>query len=248
MLAVVKRLMPGKGDDVAALQQQIQELKAEGGAASAEIEKLKAERALCPTYEAALALDARCNQLRWQIDHCAAALPGLELRLAAVREAQQAAALTRHKAALLELYPKLKRAILAAVEVQHEALALREAACREIGEAAVSRNLPNLAYAGFLLKDLVAIWQAENDRVFAELGRKPRPAAIAAPPRTALPAPAKPKHAVAVAKEPAPRPARVVRHDPFPTDGQQALVVFFRAGAELPDGTTAGIGDEIALR
>ena len=44
-----------------------------------------------------------------------------------------------------------------------------------------------------------------------------------------------------------PRPKRVVRRDPFPVDGQ-ALVVFVRGGAELPDGTTAGIGDQVALR
>lgn len=86
----------------------------------------------------------------------------------------------------------------------------------------------------------MAIWQAENDRAFAELGRKPRPAAIPAPAPAALPAPAKPKPAVAAAKEPTPRPKRVVRHDPFRTEGQ-ALVVFIRPGAELPDGTLAGM-------
>jgi hypothetical protein len=53
---------------------------------------------------------------------------------------------------------------------------------------------------------------------------------------------------VAIAKQPAPRPARKMRNDPFPVDGQgQALVVFIRGGAELPDGTTARIGDQVAL-
>jgi hypothetical protein len=109
----------------------------------------------------------------------------------------------------------------------------------------LSRALPTIACAGFLLRDCVSIWQAENDRVFAELGRKPRPAAIPAPTRAALPA--KPKPPVVIGKEPAPRPARVIRRDGFPTDGQHALIVFIRGGAELRDGTTAGIGDEIAL-
>jgi hypothetical protein len=111
----------------------------------------------------------------------------------------------------------------------------------------VARNLPTVAYAGFLFKDLVEIWQAENDRVFADLARRPKPAAIPAPALAALPAPTKPKPPVAITKQPAPRPARKMRHDPFPTDGQAALVVFIRSGAELDDGTTAVAGDQIAL-
>ncbi len=246
MLAVVKRLIAGK-DDAAALQAQISALKTEGAEASAEIERLKRERALAASYEEATSIDDRIARQIWVTEHCAASLPQLELQLGAVRAAEQAAALARHKGALLELYPRLKKAILAAVELQHEAMQLREAACKEIGEATVIRNLPAPAYAGFLLKDLVTIWQAENDRVFAELARKPKPAAIPAPARAALPAP-KPKAPVAVAKEPAPRPPRIVRHDAFPVDGQQQrLVVFLRAGVELPDGTTAAIGDEVAL-
>jgi hypothetical protein len=123
-------------------------------------------------------------------------------------------------------------------------LASRDAAIAEIGEAMVVRNLPTIAYAGFLCQDLVEIWSRENDRVFADLARKPKPAAVPAPVRAALPVPAKQKAKPAIAA-PAPRQAR---HDLFPVEGQgQALVVFIRGSAELPDGTTAGIGDEIAL-
>jgi len=241
----VRRLITGK-DDVASLQQQLVALKAEGADASVEIERLKSERVAAVNYEEATAIDGAVARQAWIVEHCAAALPELELRLAACRAADQAAALARHKAALIDCYPKLKRAILFAVAEQQIALQLRDAACKEIGEAAVARNLPSLAYAGFLMPDLVAIWQTENDRVFADLARKPRPAAVPAPVRAALPAPTKSKAPVAV-KEPAPRPKRVVRHDAFPTDGQQRLVVFLRAGSELEDGTVAGIGDEVAL-
>jgi hypothetical protein len=247
MLAVEKRLMTSKGDDVAALLQQIAALKTEGAEASAAVDALKRDRALATSYDKAVELDGRIARQVWTTEHLAAALPELELRLAAARAADQAAALARHKGILLDLYPKLKRAIFAAVDLQHEAIAAREAACKELGEATVFRNLPTIAFAGFLLKDLVAIWQAENDRVFADLARKPTPAAIPAPVRAALPPPAKPKTPVAEPKQPAARPPRVVRHDAFPTDGQQALVVFMRSGVELPDSTTARIGDEVAL-
>jgi hypothetical protein len=173
MLTVVKRLIAGK-DDTGALQQQITALKAEGADASAEIDRLKRERVAAASYEEARELDERIARQIWVTEHCAAALPQLELQLDAARALEQAAALARHKVVLLEIYPKLKTAVLAAVETQHEAIAAREAACRELGEAVVSRNLPIIAYAGFLMKDLVAIWQAENDRLFAELARKPR--------------------------------------------------------------------------
>jgi hypothetical protein len=247
MLSVVVKRLIGKGDDVAALQQQISALKVEGAEASAEIDRLKLERASAASYDEARDLDDRIARQIWVTEHCAAALPALEFELAAARAAQQAAALSRHKMRLIDLYPKLKRAILLAVDAQHEVIAARGAACKELGEAAVSRNLPNLAYAGFLMRDLVAIWTAEQDRVFADLGRKPKPAAVPAPVRAALPAPTKSKPAAAVAAEPVPRVARVVRQDPFPADGQQALVVFLRAGSELADGTVAGIGDQVAL-
>jgi len=245
MLAVVRKLITGKGDDIGALQRQIQGVKREGQEASGEIERLKRERAAAVSYDEARDLDDRINRQIWASEHAAQLLPQLELELGAARAAQQAQALTRHTRVLIDLYPRLKAAILAAVEAQEEVIAARQAAIAEIGEAMVSRNLPALGFAGFIYRDLVEIWSRENDRVVADLARQPKPAAIPAPVRAALPAPTKSKAPVAVAK--APRPARVVRHDAFPTDGQQSLVVFLRGGAELPDGSVAGIGDEIAL-
>src|SRR5271167_2869398 len=154
----VRRLITGK-DDVASLQQQLVALKAEGADASVEIERLKSERALAANYEEATAIDGAVARQAWIVEHCASALPELELRLAACRAADQAAALAKHRGILIGLYPRLKAAILAAVEAQEEALAAREAACKEIGEAAVSRNLPAIAYAGFLTRDLVVgVW------------------------------------------------------------------------------------------
>jgi len=246
MLAVIKRVMSGKGDDAAALQQQITSLKTEGAEASEEIDRLKAERASAATYDEARELDERIDRQIWITQHAAAAIPGLELQLGAVRAAAQAAALVRHKGILVALYPKLKAALLAAVEAQEMVLAARETASKEIGEAVVSRNLPAIAYAGFLTRDLVVgIWQRENDRVIADLARTSKPAAIPAPVRAALPAPEQKANPIIAA--PAPRPARVPRRDAFPIDDQHALVVFLNSGVDLQDGSIAGIGDEIAL-
>ena len=56
----------------------------------------------------------------------------------------------------------------------------------------------------------------------------------------------KPKATKPIIPEPAPRPKRVMRQDPFRTTEGQSLVVFIRPGAELDDGTAAA-GDQIAL-
>lgn len=73
--------MTGKGDDAAALQQQITSLKTEGAEASAGIDRLKRERALATSDEEARATDDAIGRQIWISEHCAAALPGLEIAL-----------------------------------------------------------------------------------------------------------------------------------------------------------------------
>ena len=238
MLAVVKRLMPGKAEDFAALQHEIQRVKAEGAAACAEIERLEQERALCPSYQAALELDGRCKELRWTVDHARAVLPDLEQRLARAAAEKRQAGLARHHAIAAQCYRKLRAALVEAGRLQTEAIRAREDAVREIGEALVQLHLPIVTFRGMVTQDLLQMYFDQLDRVFDPPRPKPKPVAVQKPP-----APAKPKQAVAV---PAPRPARVVRHDPFPSEGQQ-LVVFIRAGTDLGDGTIAGIGDQLSL-
>jgi hypothetical protein len=240
MLSVVKRLMTSKGDDVAALQEEIAALKRQGAQACAEIEEIEQRRALAPSYEAALAGEDRCKQLRWQVDHCAALLPELEARLAAARAIDQAAALKRHRAIIGAFFPRLRAALIEAGRIQAEAIKARQTAAAEVGEHAVALNIPFLGYRGLVDDSLISAWCAEQERVWSQPApSRPRPV------RAALPAPTKSKPPVAVAKEPATRPKRVVRHD-FPTEGQ-ALVVFLRGGVDLEDGSVAAIGDQIAL-
>jgi hypothetical protein len=72
MLAVVKRLITGKGADAAVLRQQIAQLKTEGAGASAEVERLKRERALATSYDEATVIDDRIARQIWATEHCAA--------------------------------------------------------------------------------------------------------------------------------------------------------------------------------
>jgi hypothetical protein len=216
-LKIVKAIL--KPDDPAELERQIAALKAEAAEASAEIDRLKDERRFAASYDEARAIDDRMARQMWATEHAAATLPSLELRLAARRAADQAAALARHKTALVDLYPQLKQAIFAAIEMQERAQTLRDAAVKELSEGVVALHLPAIAFAGFLKRDLVQdIWARENDRVIGELARKPQERAaqpaIAAPP----PAKAKSKATAPVAHNPpAPRrPARPLRADPPP--------------------------------
>jgi hypothetical protein len=204
-LRIVKAML--KRDDPAEIERQIATLKAEAAEASAEIDRLKHERRFAASYDEARELDERIQRQMWTTDHAAALLPELELRLAATRAADQAAALARHKDALLELYPRLKAAILAAVDAQEAVIAASQAAIRDLGEGVVSARLPQILFAGYLTRDLVVyIWQRENDRVIGLLASTPQQrapqAAIVAPP-------AKPKSkAPTPHNAPARRPAR----------------------------------------
>jgi hypothetical protein len=72
-----EKLLPSKSDDVGALRAEIDWLKAEGAAASTEIDKIEAERALAPSYDAAQQLEERCRELRWRVEHAPCYCPSL---------------------------------------------------------------------------------------------------------------------------------------------------------------------------
>jgi hypothetical protein len=246
-LKILKAML--KRDEPADLERHIAALKAEASEASAEIERLNQERRFAASYDEARAIDDRMARQIWITEHAAALLPELELRLAAARAADQAAALARHKDALLELYPRLKAAILAAVDVQEAVIAARQTAIRELGEGVVTARLPQILFAGYLSRDLVVdIWQRENDLVIGELARQPqqraaRPAIAPPPPRAKSKTTAPAAHT-----PPTRRPARPLRADPPPTDGQaQIQIVFLKNGVDVGDGVQSIIGDRINL-
>jgi hypothetical protein len=160
------RRLIGK-DDPAELAAEIDALRASAAEASAESERLQAARLVAADYEATLAVDEKIKRAQWIIDSTAAKLPALEAQLKAARAEQHHRAISRHLAALKSLYPRLKAAILGAAALQAEAIKLRDAAIAEIGEAAATVHLPFLQYRGLLLPDLIELWCAELDCVFA---------------------------------------------------------------------------------
>ncbi len=250
-------------DDVAALAAEIDAEKAKASEACSRLEWLERERKTADTFEKACGLDDQIAELRWTIGKADERLPHLEGRLRAARAEKQAAALARHQAILRKRYPKFRAALQEAVEQQAEVIREREAAVGELGEHLAQIHLPHIAYAGFLFKDLLAIWTAEQDRVFADPLPKPvvvAPRPVAAPAakptaRTSTGEAASPDFGFGwtsrqpgdepvAAPEPQPRPKRVPRRD-TPAAGQR-LITILRSTVDV-DGYLAINGDVLAV-
>src|SRR5260221_6196990 len=128
------------------------------------------------------------------------------------------------------------------------------------------QGTPHITYAGFLFKDLFAIWTAEQDRIFSD--PLPKPAVVAPRPAPAPAAKARTMTATGeplamdhgfgwtrrqpcdepVAEpEPPTRPKRMLRRDAPPADGSQRQVQILRKGLELPDGTQSVAGDVLTV-
>jgi hypothetical protein len=243
-------------DDVDALTAELEAEKAKASEACSQLDWLERERKTADSFEAARALDEQIAEAKWVIAKADERIPHLEGRLKAARAERQAEALARHQTILRRRYPQFRKALQQAVEQQAEVIREREAAVLELGKHLAQIHLPHITYAGFLFKDLLAIWTGENDRVFSD--PLPKPAVV--PPRPA-PAPAKPDYArhgfgwtevgggkpVQEPEPPPPRVKRVPRHDAPPADGTQRQVAILRTGLELPDGTQSVAGDIITV-
>jgi hypothetical protein len=194
MKAKALKLVPPKAQagppTAAEIAVEIHQVREEGAAASASRDELRGKRQQAATYEEAEALAGRIARLDWEIEHSAARLDFLEVALAQTRGEEQRTALARHHWAFAALYPRLRRAISAAAEIQGDAIRAREAAVVELGEGLVAIHLPHLVYNGFLLHDLVKIWTAEQDKIWAVPWQPPalvpavRPAARSKPSRS----------------------------------------------------------------
>lgn len=249
MRGLLKLVTGQKVDDVAALAAEIDAEKRKAADACTEIERIEVEQRNADSYDKARELDEAIARARWQVEHADAVLPDLERRLSAAKAEQLAAGIARHESILRKRYPQFRAALQAAVDQQAAVIREREEAFAELGEGVAAR-LPLITYAGFLYKDLLAIWTAENDRVFADPPAKP---VIAAP----RPAPAKPaepefgfgwtrrRNPPTAPPEPAPRPKRQPRRDAEAGPGKR-LVTILRNTVDI-DGVQAANGDVLAV-
>jgi hypothetical protein len=241
----------GVGDDVGDLVGEIDAVRAKGISAHQELERLEQVRLSAETFEAAEAANARIARVSWETDRLAAMIPELESRLAIARNSKQKAAISRHAAANRKAWPKFRAAILGAVEAQEEMIKMREDAGKEIGEHAVTLNLPVQAFAGFLHRDHFGIWDAELSRVTAEPVAKPAVAAVVQ--SRVAPTPTRPvgvadRREVAKPVAPVPKvepvkPKRQPRRDKIAVNSK--LVTVLRSGIETPEGEQAAVGDVI---
>jgi hypothetical protein len=228
-------------DAVERAEAELARVRAEQETAQADTQRLGREWLFAPSQAAAEEIDrarveaARINQ------RAAAQIPEIERELLAARAEKEREALGRHHKAIAACVPKLAAAVEAAAAVQVEAILLRQAAVKELGEGLVQAKIPVVAFLGMLLPDLVKMWAQELRRSFNPPPAPPAPVSRstaakanghAKPPAT-IPAPARPK--------------RAPRADAPAQSGEQATVVFLRGGVELPDGQQAIVGDRITM-
>jgi hypothetical protein len=242
-LALVKRAAGAVVDAVAEVEAEIARLAEVEAKAKGDTLRLGHEWLHCATQTAAEEIDRARVEAQRLLARCAALRPELEQRLAKAKAERQREGLQRHHRAIADFAPALIAAVEAAAAAQVEAIALREAAVRELGEGLVAANIPHLAFRGLLLPDLVQIWARELRRSFEPPSAQPAPAGPAKANGHARPAPT-----------PAPpTPRRPPRADPPPQSDDQRSVVFLRAGVELDGGTPNGgtqrsiIGDQCTM-
>src|SRR6202011_4033133 len=102
------------------------------------------------TAEDAEKIEGRRRECLRLAERGEAALPGMEAAPIAARAERQRDGIARHQKIMRDLYPRLRRALEAAAEVQHEAIDAREAAERELGGGICAIHLPHLSYRGFV--------------------------------------------------------------------------------------------------
>jgi hypothetical protein len=240
-LHLVKRAAGTVVDVIAEVEAELAALRAQAQTARDQAQKLANEWWNAASQEAAEEIARQRGEAERIIARAEARIPELEQRRAAAVAERQRDRLKHHHAAIAGYAPTLIAAVRAAATAQSEAIALREAAVRELGEGIVAANIPHLAFRGLLLPDLVSSWIDLVEQTFnPPAASAPHPVAV--PPR-AKASPAKPP----IAAAPAPRPARPPRVDPAPEHPDQCSVVLLRANVELGDGTLSVVGDRCTM-
>jgi hypothetical protein len=223
-------------------REEIAGLKRQGAQACAEIEEIEQRRALAPSYEAALAGEERTKELRWNVAHVDAVLPGLEARLAQAMADRRQAALARHRAIGAQVYAQLRAALVEAGQAQALALRAREDAIQEVGEGLVQMHLPAVAFMGLLTPEFLQLYFDQMDRVFAP---RPKPKPVAVAPKALPKPPTKPREVISSSPS-APRVARQPYRDTAPGEGETLLQIL-RSGLELDDGRQCAVGDVVRV-
>lgn len=228
----------GTDDPVAEAEAELARLRAEVETARADVQRLGAEWLFAPSQAAAEEIARQRAEAERIIGRSELRIPEIAQRLAAARAERQRERLQHHHSIIRAFAPRLIAAVEAAAAVQVEAIALREAAVRELGEGVVVANIAHIAFSGLLLPDLVQIWASELKRAF-DPPSAPWPIALPPPAKAAAPKPS--------AAPPAPRPRRAPRHDPLPESDAHSIIVFVKNNVELDDGTQAIIGDQCTM-
>jgi hypothetical protein len=241
-MALVKSFMT-KDVDPDTIAAQIADTKAVVANHRAEAERLAAQWRDAESMEAAELIERRKVEALRLAERGELALPEMERKLVTTRAERQRAGIARHQKIMRDLYPRLRRAIEDACIVQHEAIAAREAAERELSGGVVAIHVPHLSYRGFLMSDLVKLWSDEMDRTFA--ARPVAPVAVVAPPVAVAPVkPAAAKPAQPVAPVAPVKPRRPL-HKSKVAVGDRRLIVFLRPNVELPGGELSLVGDQL---
>jgi hypothetical protein len=239
-LPLVKRAAATVVDAIAEVEAELAALRAEAETARAQAQTLASEWLTAGSQAAAEEIARQRAEAERVAARAEARIPELEQRRAAAVAERQRDRLKHHYAAIAGYAPTLIAAVRDAATAQAEAISLREAAVRELGEGIVAANIPHLAFRGLLLPDLVSSWIDLVERIFnPPTPSTPRPVAV--PPR-AKASLAKPPIGAALAP-----PARPPRVDPAPEHPDQCSVVLLRANVELGDGTLSVVGDRCTM-
>jgi hypothetical protein len=147
-----REIISAPTDAVAEAEAALRAQRAEIEASRAQEHELGQAWLMASTQESAEEIARRRAELVRVADRGERLIP----QLVAAKTEKQRQGLARHRAAIAAHVPKLVKAVEAAAAAQVEAIWLREAAIRDLGEGTVCANLEPLSYLGLLLPDLVA--------------------------------------------------------------------------------------------
>ena len=239
----LQEIIGGK-DEIADLEDRLAKARAKAATIEAELDQLAAQRELAEDFEAAQAIDKKIERLKFDSGRARRTIDDLNAKFADARARRARERFAFFSRETARLFPKLRSALEAALEVQLEAIRLREAAAAELGESAIV-TIPVIIYRGLMMPELVEMWRKEIDRQLANTTAAPRSRPAPAP------RPARPLQPGAAAHPPlngtrsAPLEKRVRK--PLPQIEGGMRVVALKNGLEI-NGERLVAGDVAVMR